>query len=63
MGWLTAKEISKLYNIPEGTLAYWRHQRRWDNTLPRFHRLRRRVYYVKEEFEVDLRAMFVSSAD
>ncbi len=56
---LTSKQVSMMFNIPDGTLAYWRNQRAWDKTLPRFHKLRRKVYYIRHEIEEDLKGVCV----
>ena len=56
---LTSKQVSELFGIADGTLGFWRNQRQWDKSLPRFHKLRRKVFYVRSEIEEDLKGVCV----
>jgi len=56
---LTSKQVADEFYIADGTLAYWRNQRQWDKSLPRFHKLRRKVFYVRSEIEEDLKGVTV----
>lgn len=51
---LTSKQVSEEFNIPNGTLGYWRHQKDVNPKLPRYHRLHGRIFYIRHEIEQDL---------
>lgn len=55
---LTAEQISVQFNIPLGTLAYWRFKRsHGDDRYPRFYLRGRSVIYYLQEFETDHKAL------
>jgi len=56
---LTTDEVARLYKIKPSTLRQWRIYRRHDKRYPRYHKLYRKVYYVRCEVEEDLKGMSV----
>jgi hypothetical protein len=54
---LTSKQVSEEFNIPEGTLRYWRGLDRFNvmSIYPRSHKmLTGKVFYFRSEIEEDL---------
>ncbi|MCE5185397.1 MAG: hypothetical protein LLF76_04660 [Planctomycetaceae bacterium] len=59
---LTGKQVSAEFGIPEGTLGRWRYSRAYDGRFPRYHKLfTGKVFYIRSEFEEDLRNMEVDT--
>lgn len=59
---LTSKQVSREFNIPNGTLGYWRYRRPYDQRLPRFHKyITGKVFYIRSEITEDLAQMEVET--
>ena len=63
---LTTKQVSLEFNIPYGTISYWRYCRKSaiskaeQDKYPRYHKLvTGKVYYLRSEFEADMERMEV----
>jgi hypothetical protein len=58
---LYASDICKLFNVPAGTLGYWRYLRdHGDTSCPRFYRRGARIIYHLEEFTEDHQNMITT---
>jgi len=59
---LTSRQVAEEFNIPNGTLGYWRFKKQYDGRLPRFHKyITGKVFYVRSEITEDLAKMEVET--